>query len=101
MVAMSRQAEAPRRHFLLRAASFTIRRVLSLIDWSPCSTIGASANLDSLIGTVQVLLEAFQRFCGRKRVAPKSRLVRTVQLVRRLFGFWRIVADRTVCSGRP
>jgi hypothetical protein len=55
MVAMSRQAEAPRRHFLLRAASFTTRRVLSLIVGSPCSTIGASANLDSLIDTVQVV----------------------------------------------
>ena len=65
MVAMSRQAEAPRRHFLLRAASFTTRRVLSLITWSPCSTIGASANLDSLVDTVQVVLEAFHRFCGR------------------------------------
>jgi hypothetical protein len=36
---------APWRHLLLRAASFTTRRVLSLIAGSPCSAIGAVANL--------------------------------------------------------
>jgi len=83
MVAMSRQAEAPRRHFLLRAASFTTRRVLSLIVGSPCSTIGASANLDSLIGTVQAVLEAFQRFCGRKTFPPETARPQNVQIFAR------------------
>jgi len=71
MVAMSRQAEAPRRHFLLRAASFSTRRVLSLIVGSPCSTIGASANLDSLIGTVQVGFAGIPEILWEKEICPK------------------------------
>jgi hypothetical protein len=71
MVAMSRQAEAPRRHFLLRAASFTTSRVLSLIAGSPCSTIGASANLDSLIDTVQVVLGGIPEILWKKKSRPK------------------------------